>query len=877
MDPVNDGADDAEDEGLSIFDLLDGPGDPDDDLETQVVVSEEGATQQERPELAESDESAGSGLGEDLEWGHASPVDPPQPDTADTQERWQREPLWPYLGRTVLGIMVLGLIIRLAQLGDRPLHHDEGLDAWFSWRFVEGTYEGYDPVYHGPLRFYITGFIYTLFGESAATARLTAALAGALVIGVPWLWRRQLGNAATIATALIVAVSPSMVYFSRVGREDSLWLALTATTILAIVALIRSPRWWHPLVIVGSLVAGWAVKESTLLTIFLVGAIGIALLGQQSVFSGGDGRPALVTASGRIGFARASMALGLLLMILAFHLAGNDHALKFLALYGAAISLPLAAGLAHRTLPTEGAAPALAQAVARWGAIVLGVALALMAALSLTVIVTFFTNGQDAWDWGRELVDLWGERLFKLLAIASILCLLVFVVNVVVALARAARVDIIVGTVAVLGAFGLVGWWALEGGLGVEVILEDFGDGGLDISAFVTVVMVMLIGAALIAALALSDTMLGNVRNIPIVRALAQPGQRHWTVATVLGIFAFGVIFTMAFTTRYGALSAQAPYDALTDGLRAGYDYWMGEQRDSPPRGDARWQYYLAVVSGYEWFGLALAFVGAMRVFKRPTLVHQVIFWWGLGSFIIHSWAKERMPWLIIHPLFPLLILAGIGASVLWDRRRKLWAPPLAAALAFGFVFMTFTTYQAAYVRGEEQRELFVQAGQATYDVPAWTERVRTLQRLKKATWGEDLQVAIDDDVYWPYGFYLRDDSYATFTTYDGTGEAPTADVIMMSHIDLTTLEAQLDGQGYTRLPYTHRWWWVPDYTSGGVSGWLKWVWNREIWEECQPPPGVIGDGALTGAVFVKTTLLELEATYGSTPPAPAQQACATR
>ena len=46
--------------------------------------------------------------------------------------------------------------MRLIALGDRPFHHDESQDAYFSWLFfTQGDYY-YQPILHGPLRFYLT-------------------------------------------------------------------------------------------------------------------------------------------------------------------------------------------------------------------------------------------------------------------------------------------------------------------------------------------------------------------------------------------------------------------------------------------------------------------------------------------------------------------------------------------------------------------------------------------------------------------------------------------------------------------------------------------------------------------------------------------------
>ena len=47
------------------------------------------------------------------------------------------------------------LVLRLIDLGDKPFHHDESLHAWFAWQLVTGDGYHYDPVYHGPVQFYL--------------------------------------------------------------------------------------------------------------------------------------------------------------------------------------------------------------------------------------------------------------------------------------------------------------------------------------------------------------------------------------------------------------------------------------------------------------------------------------------------------------------------------------------------------------------------------------------------------------------------------------------------------------------------------------------------------------------------------------------------
>ena len=57
-------------------------------------------------------------------------------------------------------LVAVALALRLYDLGDRPFHHDESQDAYFSWLFSKnGDYE-YNPLLHGPLRFYLTAGIF---------------------------------------------------------------------------------------------------------------------------------------------------------------------------------------------------------------------------------------------------------------------------------------------------------------------------------------------------------------------------------------------------------------------------------------------------------------------------------------------------------------------------------------------------------------------------------------------------------------------------------------------------------------------------------------------------------------------------------------------
>src|SRR4051812_25827431 len=168
-------------------------------------------------------------------------------------------------------LVAVGLIVRLIALGDRPFHHDESQDAYFSYLFRQsGDYE-YNPLLHGPLRFYLTGLMYLLFGDTNFTARLAPALMGASMIALCWLLRPLAGRIAAFAAAVLFAFGPSYLYFSRFAREDIYFAMLTLALLVAIWRFLERPGKSGPAWIGALLALSFATKETTFITVFVMG------------------------------------------------------------------------------------------------------------------------------------------------------------------------------------------------------------------------------------------------------------------------------------------------------------------------------------------------------------------------------------------------------------------------------------------------------------------------------------------------------------------------------------------------------------------------------------------------------------------------------
>ena len=125
------------------------------------------------------------------------------------------------------------------------------------------------PADHGPLLFHIAAGSFWLLGSNDVTARLVPALFGAALVGLPWLLRKQLGIYGVLATASLLALSPSILYFGRFIRND-IYMAVWLLLLVAIVCRhLERPR-THLLV---AWVAVWALAYSTKESAFLLAGI----------------------------------------------------------------------------------------------------------------------------------------------------------------------------------------------------------------------------------------------------------------------------------------------------------------------------------------------------------------------------------------------------------------------------------------------------------------------------------------------------------------------------------------------------------------------------------------------------------------------------
>lgn len=629
-----------------------------------------------------------------------------------------------------LGIIILGAVLRFWNLGSKPLQFDEGEQAYYALAFARdpSSYR-YQPVIHGPFQYHVVGLIFRLAyllhapdnGVNNFTLLLLSVLLGITLVALPILLRRYLGRGGALATSLLLAVSPTFVYYSRDARNDIYVATFTLLTVVGVVLYAERHRLGWLILAAVALTLSYTAMENTFLTIAIFGSY----LGA-----------ALVWDIGR-GWGRG------------------------------------------RSVPDVGdAAPRLSWQLLRHP--------------------------------GTALVALY----FILLAI--------------------------------LGKIGLNQMQALSVYIGSH---QSQADQTVQALKHNTVAWLPIVGiiVALWALLMLALQLRREARNnssLSLSERLAQrfdPSRQkalhtlacipwvHWFLTLLVAFLVFATFFTII---PSGTMSlAQGFQQGIGDGLWQGLYYWIEQQ--AVARGGQPWFYYLLLIPLYEQLVVVFGLSGLVYALVRPTRFRIFLIYWFLGSAVLYSWAGEKMPWLAVHILLPLFLLAGVLCEAIFQTLLRVFPmqAPMAAdpfwlatggplrrpgriasassigGLVLGLLLLVPMVYGMLVLNyrdaADASREMMMYA-QATPDLLTVMQRI---DRLDQQVDGGQRRLRIGltgNMMSFPLAWYLRD--YAnTYFNYPVAGGQP-ADVILVDSGSFDTFQ-RYHPQQYHAQEYSLLWW----------------------------------------------------------------------
>jgi uncharacterized protein (TIGR03663 family) len=365
-------------------------------------------------------------------------------------------PAIPWLTVEVLifaGVVLLAIISRFYNLGDRVMSHDESLHTYYSWLYSQGQGYQHNPMMHGPLQFHLIALTYFIFGASDFTARVPAAIFSILAIIAIWQWRRYLGRIGTLVAGTMALISPFLLFYGRYTREDPYVGVSLFIMLYSILRYFETGKNKYIYLVTGALLIHFLTKE----TAFIYCAIALIYLAVYFVVSISR-RPWEDNESDYRGFL-VSMGVTIAFILLTFFLYKSASA--------AAAALD-AAQTAAPSLPSGVTAPATPGATTPPGVI----AAALVSVIALAATVFFLIRG-----YGFEKIR--QERSFDLLILIGTLVLPMLSPFLMTFMQTFLHIDVAIptgdqgldtfsipalvwmGSVLLLcfGAAGLLGWW----------------------------------------------------------------------------------------------------------------------------------------------------------------------------------------------------------------------------------------------------------------------------------------------------------------------------------------------------------------------------------------------------------------------------------
>ena len=170
----------------------------------------------------------------------------------------------------LLALAALGL--RLWELDGRAMHYDESLHVHYAWRMSIGEGYSHSPWMHGPFQVHLVAFIFKIFSDSDFTARLGYALFGSALVFLPYFLRNYLGRMGAIVTSVLLALSPSMLYFSRFGRNEILMAVFALALLILMWRYLNEGKNRYLYIASAVLALMFATKETAYIVVAIFGA-----------------------------------------------------------------------------------------------------------------------------------------------------------------------------------------------------------------------------------------------------------------------------------------------------------------------------------------------------------------------------------------------------------------------------------------------------------------------------------------------------------------------------------------------------------------------------------------------------------------------------
>ena len=582
-------------------------------------------------------------------------------------------PRFGWVGAGFLALMLVALALRLFELDGRTMHYDEAIHVHYAWKLANGEPFIHSPWMHGPFQVELTALIFKLFGDTDVTARLAYILFGTALVGLPYFLRDYLGRTASLLAGVMLTLSPTLLYFSRFGRNDIIMVFWVTALLVLMWRYVNEGRHRYLYMASAVLALMFATKETAYLVVVIFGAL-MFLLALPDLVPWALGRVKMSQLGGPAGFLLLLLTLTLPQWSAISSIFLDPLGLNLVSSQGdttAIVGAPQWSG-SQLILPVYQFAwwlhvPAIALLLAagilagitRWWlvsrGVVMGIALPLAAAAA-TGLALFRPMGELLSWHGVPVADFTLAGLLTVAAVAAILLLRY-------PWKRGAILLLIPASVALVYSVLFTSLVSVDG------VVRSILPTAISVDASANAVPVnFLVAGGILLATAL----------ISIYMGVSWRGG-VWVACAAIFYVIWIALYTTLFTNFAGMFS----------GVWQGLGYWM-EQQDVA-RGNQPWYYYFVSLPVYELLAVVFGVLAAVHFLRKFDPLGLVLALWTLATLAAYTIASEKMPWILANLALPFILLSAkylgdLVEMVPWRRILRqglvtlLVLPPLALA-----------------------------------------------------------------------------------------------------------------------------------------------------------------------------------------------------
>ena len=139
--------------------------------------------------------------------------------------------------------------------------------------------------------------------------------------------------------------------------------------------------------------------------------------------------------------------------------------------------------------------------------------------------------------------------------------------------------------------------------------------------------------------------------------------RRVWLRSAAIFYGVWILLYTTFFTSLVG----------LGSGMWQSLGYWMVQQDVN--RGSQPWYYYFVITPIYELLPFLFSIAAVVYYIIRGNSFTRFLAYWAVLTFILYTIAGEKMPWLLVNIVLPMIVLTGklIGDILVAVPWRRVW------------------------------------------------------------------------------------------------------------------------------------------------------------------------------------------------------------